>query len=130
MPAMALTPSSTLRVTSLSTTSGEAPGYSVCTTTTGKSMLGNWSTFRRCSENRPSTTRASITMVAKTGFFRLTRVNHMGSGRLAAGGLVQRDAGTGELHRRAFAQRPHVALDDGRARGDALERDPGLVRRL
>jgi len=47
------------------------------TTTTGKSMLGNWSTCSRWYENSPSTTRASMTMVAKTGFFRLTRVNHM-----------------------------------------------------
>jgi hypothetical protein len=30
MPAMELTPSSTFLVTSLSTISGEAPGYSVC----------------------------------------------------------------------------------------------------
>src|SRR3954468_17482060 len=111
MPAMALTPSSTLRVTSLSTTSGDAPGYSVCTTTTGKSMLGNWSTFSLCNENRPSTTRASITIVAKTGFLRLTRVNHMASGRLLAGGGAQRACGgAGELEQRAFAQRTHVAL--------------------
>ena len=77
MPAIELTPSSIFLVTSLSTISGEAPGYSVITTTTGKSMLGNWSTCSRWYENRPSTTSASISMVAKTGFFRLTRVNHM-----------------------------------------------------
>ena len=28
-------------------------------------------------ENKPSTTKASITIVAKTGLFKLTRVNHM-----------------------------------------------------
>jgi hypothetical protein len=28
-------------------------------------------------ENRPSTTRASMTIVAKTGFLRLTFVNHI-----------------------------------------------------
>src|SRR5690606_22482108 len=71
------TASSILRATSLSTTSGEAPGYSAVTTTTGKSISGNWSTCSRWYENSPSTTMASITMVANTGFFRLTRVNHM-----------------------------------------------------
>jgi hypothetical protein len=77
MPAMAFTPSSIFLLTSLSTISGDAPGYSVVITTTGKSMLGNWSIFRRWYENKPSTTKASITMVAKTGFFKLTLVNHM-----------------------------------------------------
>ena len=77
MPAIELTASSIFLLTSLSTISGEAPGYSVVTTTTGKSMLGNWSTLRRWYENRPSTTMASMTIVANTGFFRLTRVNHM-----------------------------------------------------
>ena len=33
--------------TSTSTISGEAPGYAVLTTTTGKSTLGNWSTCSR-----------------------------------------------------------------------------------
>ena len=40
-------------------------------------MFGNWSTCRRCRENMPSTSSASIIMVAKTGLFRLTRVNHI-----------------------------------------------------
>src|SRR6478735_8316992 len=102
MPAIELTPSSSFLVTSLSTISGEAPGYSAVTTTTGKSMLGNWSTFRRWRENKPSTTMASMTMVARTGFFRLTRVNHI---RLWARRF-------GELHRRAVAQAADVALDD------------------
>ena len=84
MPATELTASSTFLVTSLSTMVGAAPGYSVEMTTTGKSTLGNWSTCSRCSENRPSTTKASITMAAKTGLFRLTLVNHMaGRGRQA-----------------------------------------------
>jgi len=68
MPAMALTPSSIFWLISLSMISGDAPGYSVVTTTTGKSMFGNWSTFRRWYENRPRTTMASMAMVAKTGF--------------------------------------------------------------
>src|SRR5690349_17187324 len=135
MPAIELTPSSTFLVTSLSTTSGDAPGYPVCTTTTGKSMLGNWSTFRRWSENRPSTTSASMTMVAKTGFFRLTRVNHMGGSDAGCGarrrnsGIASRRRGhrAGEAHRRASAQRAHVAADHGRALGDAFHADPGLV---
>ncbi len=77
MPAVEFTASSIFLLTSLSTISGEAPGYSVVTTTTGKSMLGNWSIFKRWNENRPSTTRASITMVANTGLRKLTWVNHM-----------------------------------------------------
>ena len=77
MPAIELTPSSIFLETSLSTISGDAPGYSVLMTTTGKSMLGNWSTLRRWKEKMPSTTRANMTMVAKTGFCKLTRVNHM-----------------------------------------------------
>ena len=40
-PAIALTDSSILRLISVSTVSGEAPGYSVVTTTIGKSTLGN-----------------------------------------------------------------------------------------
>src|SRR3954471_22081166 len=93
MPAIEFTDSSIFFVTSLSTISGDAPGYSVITTTTGRSMLGNWSTLSRWYENRPSTTMASITIVAKTGFFRLTRVNHMarepqGLGVTPAGALV------------------------------------------
>ena len=44
----------------------------------------------------PSTTRASISMVAKTGFLRLTRVNHMGC---VAGGRG------GQAHGGAFAHR-------------------------
>src|SRR3954470_2273574 len=128
MPAIELTPSSTLRVTSLSTTSGDAPGYSVCTTTTGKSMLGNWSTFRRCSENRPSTTSASITIVAKTGFFRLTRVNHMASGGLGAGrGDRGRLRAAGEAHAGAFAQLPQVAPEQGRALRDGVDGDPAFA---
>ena len=47
MPAIELTPSSSFLLTSLSTISGAAPGYSAVITTTGKSMLGNWSTFSR-----------------------------------------------------------------------------------
>ena len=47
MPDTVLTASSTGRVMSVSTDSGEAPGYSVVTTTTGKLMSGNWSTRRR-----------------------------------------------------------------------------------
>ncbi len=86
MPAIELTPSSSFLVTSLSTISGEAPGYSAVTTTTGKSMSGNWSTFSRWYENTPSTTSASITMVARTGLRRLTRVNHMAGWGLGAGG--------------------------------------------
>lgn len=41
MPLIVLTASSILRVTSDSTDSGEAPGYAVCTTTTGNAMSGN-----------------------------------------------------------------------------------------
>ena len=47
MPAIELTASSIFLLTSLSMISGEAPGYSVVITTTGKSILGNWSILRR-----------------------------------------------------------------------------------
>ena len=77
MPAIEFTPSSIFLETSLSTISGDAPGYSAITTTTGKSIFGNWSTCSRCKENMPSTISASIIMVAKTGLCRLTRVNHI-----------------------------------------------------
>src|SRR6185295_366568 len=69
--------SSMRRVTSSSTFSGEAPGYSVCTTTTGKLTSGNCSTGRREYENAPSTSSAAIIMVANTGLEMLTLVNHI-----------------------------------------------------
>ncbi len=47
MPEMVLTAPSILSVTSLSTSSGAAPGSVVVTTTMGISTLGNWSTPRR-----------------------------------------------------------------------------------
>jgi hypothetical protein len=47
MPLIVLTDSSILRVSSSSTLSGEAPGYSVSTTTTGKLTSGNCSTGSR-----------------------------------------------------------------------------------
>jgi len=47
MPLTVLTDSSILRVSSSSTFSGAAPGYSVSTTTTGKVTSGNCSTERR-----------------------------------------------------------------------------------
>src|SRR5207248_3383910 len=90
---------------------------------TGKSMFGNWSTFSRWYENRPSTTMASITIVAKTGFFRLTRVNHMAGSGL--GRAARRQAR--ELHLRAFAQRPERALDDHGAGRHAFHGDHGLA---
>ena len=46
MPAIEFTPSSIFLETSLSTISGDAPGYSVRTTTTGKLMFGNWLEYR------------------------------------------------------------------------------------
>ena len=44
MPLMVLTASSILSVTSVSTASGDAPGYGVTMVTSGKSTFGNWST--------------------------------------------------------------------------------------
>ncbi len=55
------------RVMSDSTTSGEAPGHAVETTTTGNSTFGNCSTGSRWYEKIPSTRNAAIIMVAKTG---------------------------------------------------------------
>jgi hypothetical protein len=47
MPLIVFTDSSSLRVSSSSTLSGEAPGYSVSTTITGNVTSGNCSTGRR-----------------------------------------------------------------------------------
>ena len=40
-------------------------------------MLGNWSTCKRWNEKMPSTTKATMTMVANTGLRKETWVNHM-----------------------------------------------------
>src|SRR6478672_1425321 len=63
-------------------------------------MLGNWSTLRRWYENKPSTTIASITIVANTGFFRLTWVNHM-AGRSGQGAVRGAATGAGAASARA-----------------------------
>ena len=62
------------------------------TTTVGNSMFGNWSTFRRCTPNRPSTTKASMTITAMTGLPMETRVNHMAGLAVRAIRAGQRDA--------------------------------------
>ena len=72
------------------------------TTTTGKSTFGELVDLQPLIGKRPSTTSASITMVANTGFFRLTRVNHMGQGRSSG-----RASG---FHRRAARRVPTVPL--------------------
>src|SRR3954453_451281 len=136
MPAMEFTASSIRLLTSLSTISGEAPGYSVCTTTTGNSILGNWSMLRRWYENTPSTTMAAITIVANTGFFRETRVNHIGMAQvLGTGGLARSPArgrrlGGGcprELDQHPFTQRADVPQDHVRPWAHPLDRDPRFL---
>ena len=67
MPAMELIDSSIFRLTSRSTASGEAPGYSTMMDSTGISTDGIRSMGRRRAEKRPSVTRVSIITVATTG---------------------------------------------------------------
>src|SRR5271154_2856815 len=121
MPLMVLTDSSTRRVTSSSTLSGEAPGYSVCTSTTGKLTSGNCSTGRREYENTPSTSSAAIIMMAKTGLEMLTRVNHIcfsAFRSLCAGGVgLGLRRGTGQACRNAVPQCAEVYAHDAVARG-------------
>src|SRR5512135_666855 len=66
-PEIGLTASSIRFVTSLSTVSGEAPGYFVTMERMGISTSGNMSTARRRYEKMPSVRRASIITVAKMG---------------------------------------------------------------
>ena len=66
-PAIGLTASSIFRLTSRSTVSGEAPGYSVMIESTGISTSGIMSIGSRRYENRPSVTSVSIITVATTG---------------------------------------------------------------
>src|SRR5258705_12203056 len=74
---MVLATSSTRRVISCSTASAEAPGYWVSTMATGMVMSGIWSTESFWYEKTPSTMKATILMVAKTGFPIEMRVNPM-----------------------------------------------------
>ncbi len=66
-PAIGLTASSIRLLTSLSTVSGEAPGYLVTIERMGISTSGYSSIARRLYEKRPSVTRTSIITVAKIG---------------------------------------------------------------
>ena len=66
-PAMPATASSTGRVTSVSTSSGPAPGYTIDTLTNGKLTSGKRSMPRRVIETAPSTMKLTMTIVAKTG---------------------------------------------------------------
>ncbi len=66
-PAIGLTASSIFRLTSRSTASGEAPGYSAMIERTGISTDGISSIGSRRAENNPSVTRVSIITVATTG---------------------------------------------------------------
>src|SRR5574341_510448 len=66
-PSTGFTASSIFLVTSRSTDSGLAPGYRVWITRNGKSTSGKRSMLSRRYENRPSTTRAMIIIVARTG---------------------------------------------------------------
>ena len=66
-PAIGFTASSTRRVTSRSTVSGEAPGNLVVISRNGISTSGYMSTARRLYENAPRVTSASIITAANTG---------------------------------------------------------------
>src|SRR6187401_3635473 len=66
-PSMPATASSMGLVTSVSTSSGEAPGYTVEMLTNGKSTAGNRSIPSRVIDTIPSTTKLRMNIVAKTG---------------------------------------------------------------
>ena len=73
VPQMRFTPSTELTTSSIgfsrsfSTASGDAPGYSTEMLSTGTDTSGSFSTGRRWYENTPSTSNATMTMVANTG---------------------------------------------------------------
>ncbi len=67
MPLMVLTASSILSVTSVSTSSGAAPGRRVVTTTVGKSTFGNRSSPSCVNAKAPMTVSDRVMTVAKTG---------------------------------------------------------------
>src|SRR5665213_1885888 len=71
IPLIVFTASSIRLVMSVSTSSADAPGLLTETDTVGKSILGNRSTPRVKNEKVPTTMRATMSMVAKTG--RLTQ---------------------------------------------------------
>ncbi len=66
-PLMPATASSIGRVTSVSTSSGPAPGYGTSTLTKGKLTSGKRSMPSRPRETAPSTMKLTMTIVAKTG---------------------------------------------------------------
>ncbi len=67
IPSIVFSSSSRTSVTSVSTTSGLAPGYTVTTDTTGGSTSGNSRTGRREYPITPNTINASVSIVAITG---------------------------------------------------------------
>ena len=67
MPLIVLTASSILSVTSVSTSSGAAPGSRVVTTTVGKSTFGKRSRPSRVKAKAPMTVSESVMTVANTG---------------------------------------------------------------
>ena len=67
IPLIVFTAPSTLSVTSVSISWGEAPGLITVTVIVGKSILGNRSTPSALKENNPTTVRLRIIIVAKTG---------------------------------------------------------------
>ena len=76
MPEMELMDSSSLSVTSVSTCSGEAPGSTVLTITTGKSMFGNRSTPMPRMLAIPTTTSARMSTQVNTGRRTEIAANH------------------------------------------------------
>src|SRR5689334_11415133 len=76
-PLMPATASSIGRVTSVSTSSGPAPGYTIEMFTKGKFTSGNKSMPRRVSDTMPSTMKLTITIVANTGLLMDVSEIHM-----------------------------------------------------
>ena len=114
-PVTPLTAFSTGLVMSISTASGDAPGYCVCTIRNGSVTSGICSTRSREYENRPSTVIPIITIVAKTGLLIETRVIHMsGISRQMSGIRGGGDSGGGASS--AAARRLRVEGRDARIR--------------
>src|SRR5258706_2544278 len=110
MPSTVLTASSMRWLTSVSTSSIEAPGSSVRTETVGTSTEGKRSTRRRRKLAIPTTTSVAISIEAKTG----RRMKVSTSRRTGASGLVD------HAHGRAALQVPGLEHELGSGR-DALE---------
>src|SRR4051812_32254409 len=131
---MVFTASSTLSVISVSTSCGDAPGFTTVTVIVGKSILGNRSTPSDRNENAPTTTSDMMSIVAKTGRFTQTSASHCISVRPHENSILQlAEAACGDnlalLH--ALFDLDHIPLEQADLYepfvGDAVFDDKDLV---